>query len=334
MTKRTKSAMLAVLAMGGAAFATVTPGPKSAGLPTPTAEITRFQVEAISLRDVTFLFELSVQNPYPLELPIDGMTLDFSVEGSKVFTAASQGSFRVKANAKQAKSFTVTLSYDAIFKLVKDYAAKEYLATAISGKLVIKIPTVPLMPGLPKDVSFDFKLDKKIPAIKPQVAITGFKVTPPSAEQVRQAVAKAAKGVDPGKALSAITDVLAGKKPESGAFDPTQIDVPISVAFTVEIKNEAKAALGFSKLEYELWVNGERLVVGASSSVTKSGQATLVTVTNTFSTKQLSKGVNAVFSAKKGDFKIVGSASLKLPDEIRKEPIALRFTESGTFSFK
>ncbi len=30
------------------------------GLPKPTAEITRFEVSAISLRDVTFLFELAV----------------------------------------------------------------------------------------------------------------------------------------------------------------------------------------------------------------------------------------------------------------------------------
>jgi hypothetical protein len=51
--------------------------------PTPTATLTRFEVTAISLRDVTFLFELTVKNPYPITLSFNGMNLAFKVEGPR-----------------------------------------------------------------------------------------------------------------------------------------------------------------------------------------------------------------------------------------------------------
>jgi len=41
-------------------------------IPKPTAEIRRFQLQAITLRDVTFLFDLAVKNPYPSACPSKG----------------------------------------------------------------------------------------------------------------------------------------------------------------------------------------------------------------------------------------------------------------------
>lgn len=152
--------------------------PAWAQIQKPTAEIRRFQVEALTLRDVTFLFELAVKNPYPVELSFSGMTLDFSVEGSKVFSAQSKGGFKVPARKENSNTFTVTLEYEAIIKLVKDYASKEWLNTVIDGVLVIPLPK---LPGLPQDVKFTYKLEKKIPAIKPHVALVGFSVEPPTA---------------------------------------------------------------------------------------------------------------------------------------------------------
>ena len=166
-----------------------------------------FQLQAITLRDVTFLFDLAVKNPYPVSLPFDGMTLVFKVEGSTVFTAASKGGFTVSANGEQSDTFTVTLAYDAIMALIKNYVSKDWLTTVIDGTLVIPLPKIP---GLPKDVTFSYSLSKKIPAIKPKLALLDFKVSPPTAQQVAEAVTKAVK-VSPGKALGVFKDVIAGR---------------------------------------------------------------------------------------------------------------------------
>lgn len=300
-------------------------------LPQPTAEIKRFQVDAITLRDVTFLIDLAVKNPYPVNLAFNGMTLAFTVEGAKVFTTASKGGFTVPANGEKSNSFTVTLAFDAIIKLVKDYVSKEWLDTVIDGTLVIPLPR---LPGLPKDVSFRFKLQQKIPAIKPQLAVLDFTVTPPSADQVTAAITKAGKKADPAKALGVFKDVLAGRMPSAPVIDPTDLDVPLTVSFTLEIKNQANGPLSFDKLGYELFVNKERLVTGETSSIVKKAGASLVTVKNTFSSAKLSRSVKDLFSTRMGSFTVKGSASIKLPDEIRKEPIPLTFEESGSFSLK
>ena len=301
------------------------------GYTKPTAEIRRFQVEEISLRNVTFLFELAVKNPYPVALSFSGLTLDFSVEGSKVFSTRSKGGFKVGARSETSNVFTATLEYDDIIKLVKDYASREWLDTVIDGELVIPLPAIP---GLPKEMWFSYKLEKKIPAIKPRVAIVGFTVSPPSAEQVARAITAAGKRADPVMARRALTDVLAGKKPTAPVVDPSELDVPLSVKFAIEIQNEAKGPISFEKLGYELFMNGERLVVGESSDVIREGNKILVEVSNTFSSKRLSESVRALFSERKGSFEVKGTAAVKLPDEIRKEPVPLVFDESGTFTLK
>ena len=299
--------------------------------PTPTATLTRFEVTAISLRDVTFLFELNVKNPYPLDVSFDGMTLAFSVEGTKVFTAASQGGFKVPANRSRANTFTVKLTYDDIIKVVKDYTAKDYLNTVIDGTLVIPLPR---MPGVPKSWSVSYSLKQKIPAIKPRLSLLDFSVQPPTREQVKEALVKAGRRVDPGKALGALKDVLRGRKPAEPVIDPAEIDVPLTVTFTIELANEAKAELSFAKLGYQLNVNGERLVVGESTQIARRPGRSLITVANVFSSRSLSQNVRDVFSSRKGTFNLHGTASVKLPDEIRKDPLPLDFEEGGNFSVR
>jgi LEA14-like dessication related protein len=303
-------------------------------IPKPSAEVRSFRLEAISLRDVTFRIDLAVKNPYPIGLSFDGMTLSFTVEGSKVFTSATKGGFSVGARSEKSNSFTVTLAYDAIIKTVKDYVDKDWLNTVIDGTLVIPIPKVPGLVGLPPNVSFAYRFEKKIPAIKPKVAILDFSVKPPTQAQVAAAIAKAGRKADAGKALGVFKNVLEGKKPAAPVIDPADIDVPLTVSFTIEVRNEAKGPLSFDKLGYELYVNGEKLVVGESSSVVRKGSSTLITVDNSFSSKRLSKGVRTIFADRKGSFGVKGSASIKLPDEIRKEPVGLEIDESGSFGLR
>jgi LEA14-like dessication related protein len=300
-------------------------------LPKPTAEIRRFQLQAITLRDVTFLFDLVVKNPYPVAISFEGMTLDFKVEGARVFTAASKGGFSVNANGEQSNTFTVTLAYDAIMAVVKEYVTRDWLTTVIDGTLVIPLPR---MPGLPKDVTFTYSLSKKIPAIKPKLALLDFKVTPPTSKQVAEAVEKAGAKTDPARALGVFKDVLAGRKPAKPVIDPADLDVPLTVSFTLAIRNAAKAPLSFDAMHYELFVNGDSLVVGDATAVARKPDGDYVTVTNVFSSSRLSKSVKELFARKGGSFSVKGSASLKLPEEIRKDPLPLSFDEAGSFSLK
>ena len=169
-------------------------------------------MEAISLRDVTFLFDLAVKNPYPVPLSFKGMTLAFTVEGARVFTASSQGGFTVPANGEESNEFTVTLAYDGIIKLIADYTSRDWLTTVIDGTLVIPLPKIP---GLQDSMTFAYSLTTKIPAIKPQVALLDFKAQPPSREQVAEAIAHSRRGMDPDSESSALNEMLEGKEPST-----------------------------------------------------------------------------------------------------------------------
>jgi len=280
---------------------------------------------------VTFLFDLTVKNPYPLKLSFDGVTLDFFVEGTEVFGVESQGGFSVGAKSEKTNTFTVTLAYDSIIKLVKDYISKEWLNTVINGTLVIPLPR---MPGLPRDITFKYELKKKIPAIKPKVDVVNFAVMPPTAEQVRTALIHAGSKTDPRKALGVFKDILGGRMPAEPVIDPADLDVPLTVQFTIAVRNEAKGPLAFNSLHYDLVVNDEHLVAGDATEVVKKPGEDLVTVTNVFSSSKMSKRVKELFRDRRGTFGIQGKASLKLPDEIRKEPVPLSFNESGDFSLR
>jgi LEA14-like dessication related protein len=304
---------------------------KAPTLPKPTATLTHFEVSAITLRDVTFLFELTVNNPYPVPLSFRGMDLAFSVEGTQVFKVESQGGFKVPANGSKANTFTVNLVYENIIKVVHDYATKDLLNTVINGTLVIPLPR---MQGLPSTISFSYSLKKQIPAIKPTVTVTDFSVIPPTQAQVQDALVKAGSKTNPGKALGALKNVLAGRKPAPDVIDPADIDVPLSVSFTIELANEAPAQLAFPKLDYDLYVNGDQLVVGDSTAVSNKPGRTIITVVNTFSSRSLSKNIRELFSKRSGSFTLQGSALVKLPDVVSKKPLPLTFAEGGSFSLK
>lgn len=309
-------------------------GASALSIPKPTAEVTDFSLDAITLRDVTFKFVLEVHNPYPVGLKFDGMTLDFSVEGAKVMSVASKGGFSVKARGRKSDSFTVTLTYESIIKLVKDYIKKDWLDTVVDGTLVIPIPKVPGLDALPRELTFKYSFKKRIPAIKPQVAILDFSVKPPTREQIAKAAVAEGREVDSKKALGAFQDLLAGRKPREKVIDPAELDVPLTISYTISVSNEAKGPLSFDKLGYELFVNGDSLVAGESSKVRREGGRSLVTVDNVFSSRKLSKSVKALFADKAGKFGVKGSAMIKLPDEIRKDPVALGVDESGAFKLR
>jgi hypothetical protein len=59
-----------------------------------------------------------------------------------------------------------------------------------------------------------------------------------------------------------------------------------------------------------------------------------ITVTNTFSSKSLSQNVRDLLTMRRGTFTLSGTAAIKLPDEIRKDPVPLEFEESGSFAMK
>jgi LEA14-like dessication related protein len=300
-----------------------------AQVPKPTAKVTRFDIEQVSLRDVTFLFDVAVKNPYPVNLSLEALRLTFLVEGAQVAQVQTSKGFSVKARGTKTSRLYATLRYEDVMAAIKNYAEKDYLDTLVKTQIAIPLPK---MPGLPPRITFSYDLKSKIPAIKPRVAITHFTIAQPSGQAVGQALKKAGRDVaNQGAAVQAFKDVLAGKTPK-GPIQPRDLDLPLTVSFDIELANETRAPLSFTGLDYRLSINDKELLAGATQNISQKGNRSILHVASSFSSLALSGGLLEALRTRKGNFTLSGSTSLKLPDEIKKEPLKLEFREGGSFN--
>jgi LEA14-like dessication related protein len=300
-------------------------------VPKPTATIKNFDIAEIALRDITFLFDIAIKNPYPVGLKLAGVKMKYSIEGKQFFETETSKGFTIKAKKEAVNEFTVNIKYADIIGIIKDYTQKEYLNTTVDTEIIIPLPK---MPGLPPTISFKYTLHKKIPAIKPKVSVIGFAVVQPTIDDVTNALKKSGKNADPQKTLGMISDMLSGKSHDK-VIDPASIDLKIKVSFDIELKNEAKGKLAFTKLNYDFLVDKAPLVSGETTKIAQKGDnLQVLTVVNEFSTRALAGPILSAFKKRKGAFLLKGNTFIKLPDEIKTDPVKLSFSEDGVFNMK
>jgi hypothetical protein len=300
-------------------------------IPKPTATIKNFDIAEIALRDITFLFDVAIKNPYPVGLKLAGVKMKYSIEGKQFFETETSKGFTIKAKKEAINEFTVNIKYADIIGIIKDYTQKEYLDTTVATEIVIPLPK---MPGLPPTISFKYTLHKKIPAIKPKVSIIGFAVLEPTLDDVANSLKKSGKKADPEKTLGMIKNMISGKSHDN-VINPADIDLKIRVSFDIELKNEARGKLSFTKLNYNFLVDKAPLVSGETSKIEQKGDnRQILTVVNEFSSRALAGPILNAFKNRKGAFILTGSTFIKLPDEIKKDPVKLSFNEDGVFDMK
>jgi hypothetical protein len=299
----------------------------------PTAEISRFDIDSISLRDITFVFDVTISNSYPIGLNLDALKMDFFVEEKKAFSTTTSGGMKIPARGKETTTFLVSLNYADVIGIVSDYAKKDYLSTVIKTEIVIPLPDVP---GLPPSLSFSYDLEKRIPAVKPRISIANFHVKQPTSAEIAAAAKAAGKAAAAQTLGSALSSLLSGSKSAASAQPASlaDVDLPLTVSFDIELENQTAAKLEFANLDYDFLVNGNPLVKGLAKDITRKGNVSVVSVVNRFSTKGLTSAIINAFTSGKGDFSLAGGTAVKFPDEIRKTPVPLKFTETGKFNLR
>jgi LEA14-like dessication related protein len=297
--------------------------------PKPGVEISRFDIDSLSLRDITFVFDIDITNPYPASLSPDAVKIDFLVEGKQAFSVASAAGFVIPARGKKTTSLFVTLKYADVIEIVSDYAEKDYLSTVIKTEIVIPLPDIS---GLPPSLSFFYDFEKKIPAVKPRVSIANFHVRQPESAEITEALKQAGKTALRETVTSALGSLLSGKAPAAApAASLTDIDLPLTVSFDIQLENETAAALEFAELNYDFTVNGYPLIKGFTADITRQDAVALISVSNRFSTKNLTGAIIDAFKSGTGEYSLTGETAIRFPETIRKTPVPLQFTEDGKF---
>jgi LEA14-like dessication related protein len=320
-------AILTSLSFGAIAGADIT-----SLIKTPKASIERIDIHSMSFRDITLLFDVGITNPYPVKIKLAGVKSSFSIEKNKLFETVTAKPIRISAGKKEVNQILVNLKYADIERIVKNYLNKEYLDCDVAGEIILQLPQTGLQ-GVPQTWSFPYSLRKKIPALKPEIRISNFTVKRPSIDDVSKAVKKSGRNLQPESALDMFNRVLSGKKYSGSGIRPDELDLKLDVSFDVELVNRTKAKMLFQSMEYDYFVNAERLVTGSTSDIRAVGGRYLIKIQNQFSSRSLGGSVLKAFNDRKGEFLLKGHTVLKLPESIKKEPLKLVLDEKGDFSF-
>lgn len=300
-------------------------------IPKPTAEIVNFDIDSISLTDITLLFDVEITNPYPVKLKLSRVESAFFVEKKQFFKMATD-KLKIKANGKETTRLLVNLKYADIAGVVKDYSNKDYLECVVD--MIITLPLPKQFSSVAKDVTFKFNLKKMIPAIKPEINIANFNVIKPSKADIEAAIKKAQKK---NMNADAITDMFGamidGKNPAK-EIDTSDLDLKLNVNFDVVMKNKTKAAIFFKDLNYDFKVNSSKLVDGYTKDIQNKPGEYILSVNNDFSSKALGSAILKAFKDGKGDYTLTGFSMVKFPDVVKKTPLKLNFNEKGVLSIK
>ena len=306
-------------------------GPLSGILPEPKAEIVNFDIESISLLDITLLFDIEISNPYPMKLNIDKIESTVFVE-NKQFLKTSADKLSIKSKGKEKTRILVNLKYLDIINIVKDYTKKDSLECVVEMLMIIPLPAAVAVVG--KDVKFDFKLSKDIPAIKPEISIANFTVKKPSAADIEAALKNTAnKNLNVNTVVNMFGAILDGKNPTK-VIDPADLDLKLNVNFDVVLKNKTAAEMLFQDLNYDFKVNDSKLVDGYTKDIKNRQGESIIGINNDFSSKALGASILKAFDDSKGNYSLTGFSMVKFPDKIKKTPLRLNFNEKGTLSIK
>lgn len=298
-------------------------------IPLPEAKIVKFDIDSLSLRDITLLFDVEITNPYPIKLKLSKMESVFYVDGKQLFQT-STNKLKIKAMGKETSRIFVNLKFDDIISIIKNYGDREYLECIVDMTLTLPLPKS--VHKFKKEITFNFKLKQNIPAIKPEINIANFNVVKPSKKDIEEALAKSRKkNMNADTVTNMFGAILDGKNPAK-VIDPKDLDLKLKVSFDVVMKNKTKTSLVFQDLNYSFMINDSKLVDGYTRDIKNKPGEYILSIINEFSSKALGESILGAFNKGSGNYILKGYSMVKFPDKIRKDPLKLNFDEKGVFS--
>ncbi len=300
----------------------------------PEVSLKRFDIDSISLKDVSFIFEIELNNPYPVGFRLQDVGFNVKVEGNQLLKTRTPKGVTVQAGGSTVTPIKVTLAYEDIMRIIKDYTAREDLNCTIDIDIVIPLPKQ--LQSIKKSITFAYTVQKKIPALKPSFSIVNFQVKAPTLNEIKRSLVETGKkNLNANNLLNLFEGLIAGKKTKpADVLDLTSLDVPIGVSFDVEVKNNTRAQLRFRDLSYDFMVNNAKILSGTTGSTSNEGNRSVIRIANTFSSKALGQSVVNFLTSRAGVYQLKGYSSVKLPDEIKTSPLKLAFDEKGQFKIQ
>jgi len=144
----------------------------------PTANLQGVRLGDINLESAVLLFDVEIQNPYPVDLPLVDLDYDVQSGSNKLFAGLAEIGQTIPAKNKAIVTLPAKVSYLDAFNALKSfkpgatipYKANVGLSVDAPAVGVIKLPlsqsgelAVPTLPK-PTDINWQKLIEKAIPA--------------------------------------------------------------------------------------------------------------------------------------------------------------------------
>lgn len=291
----------------------------------PTVTFKDFQFKEITLNDMTMLFSLDVENPYPVTLYLDSIQSQIYIDTFSLFSLQSADKLKLSRNSKTNKTFALTITYDQLIKAVKEYYNKDSIVITIKGTIAFSLPpSIQIV----QSIAVPFTIKKEIPTIKPTIDIAHFKLIPPSLSDLKNII----KNINPLEIPSLYTDIQNFCQGKGVPDSISKFDIPLSVAFDIIIKNKTKAALVGKSLNYNFILHDSEIAKGQPTIQNADGASKINCVT-TLSTKNISKGLTQAIAQKNIQYTMKGNMLFNAALKGTELPVPFTINQQGTIKW-
>lgn len=291
----------------------------------PTVTFQKFHFKEITLSDMTMLFSLQVENPYPVTLYLDSIQSQIYIDTFSLFSLQSSDKLKLPKNTKTNKTFAVTITYEQLIKAVKEYYNKDSITMTLKGTVAFSLP--PSI-QIAQSITIPFTIKQEIPTIKPSIDIARFKIIPPSRSDLKNII----KNVNPLEIPSLYTDIQNFCQGKGISDSISKFDIPLSVAFDIIIKNKTKATLAGKSLQYNFILHDSEIAKGQPTIQNTDGASKINCVT-ILSTKNISKSFAQAISKKNIQYTLKGNMLFNAALKGAELPIPFTINQQGTIKW-
>lgn len=299
---------------------------------TPGFALDRLEFTGIDLQKLSLRIHATVDNPYPVAVPRAATDLGLNLEGAELFRIKTDVEGGIGARASRALQFDVQLPYTGLINAYNKVPGREILNLSLNGPVKLFLPEGVAVPGLPDHMTFDVKQNTEFPAVKPSIEIRNFSIQKPTTDDLTGAVGPLLAGIAGVYIDRLLSDT--GSAPGSALSSGlANLDFNLKTEYEIVLKNEAAARLDFTKLNYTLFLENNKLFDGVSSNIENNGAESVVKIVTSLPLRSITSGLSRAIKSKNAGFRIAGDAGFDIPAMPLKELLNLDFNQTGRLTW-
>ena len=299
---------------------------------TPGFDLERLEFLGVDLQKLSLRIHATLENPYPIAVPRAATDLGLGLEGAELFRIKTDIDGGLGARATRPVQFDVELPYTGLINAYNKLPGREVLNLSLTGPVQLFLPPGATVPGLPDHMTFDVKQETEFPAVKPTIEIRNFTIEKPTTDELTSAVGPLLAGV----AATYIDRLLSssGTAPGSALSSGlANLDFNLKTGYEIVLKNEAAARLDFTKLNYTLFLEDNKLFDGVTSDIENTGTESIVKIQTSLPLRSITTGLSRAIKAKNAGFRLAGDAGFDIPAMPLKDLLNLNFNQSGRLTW-